>query len=96
MREFTCAFGEVVDLDSDETYRHLPKTYKELEKLMFSEIGIALVYIKHFHPDWDENQSNRINKLVESFANERGSNYSNVIWLREQVFIFQDEIENMC
>ena len=96
MREFTCAMGEVVDLDDDKTYDYLPKTDKELDKLMFSEIGMALVYIKHFHPDWGESQSNRIDKLVESFAEERSNNYGNVIWLREQVFIFQDETENMC
>jgi len=96
MREFTCAMGEVVDLDDDKTYDYLPKTDKELDKLMFAEIGMALVYTKHFHPDWDERQCNRIDKLIESFAKERRNNYGNVIWLREQVFIFQDETENMC
>jgi len=96
MREFTCAMGEVVDLDNDKTYNHLPKTAKELDKLMFAEIGMALVYTKYFYPDWDKKQCYRIHKLIEGFAKERKNNYGNVKWLREQVFIFQDETENMC
>jgi len=88
--------GEVVDLDVDETYSWLPQTTKELDNKMFEEIGKALVYVGYFHPDWDDKQRWRIHKLVEAFATERRNNYGDIKWLREQLFMFIDETENMC
>lgn len=97
MREFkTEPFGDIVDLDDDATYDYLPKTASDLDDLMFKEIGQALVYIKHFHPDHSIYQCNRIHALVTKFANNRSDHYDDIKWLREQVFIFQDETENMC
>jgi len=97
MRKFTSSFGdEIVDLDIDETYAHLPKTADELDDLMFTEIGKALCYIMYFHPDWDNKQKIRINKLIEHFTENRRNHYDDVKWLREQVYIFRDETNNMC
>ena len=52
MRKFVCSFGEEVDLDNPETYSHLPNDTKLLDKRMFSEIGMALVYMDYFHPEF--------------------------------------------
>lgn len=121
---------EEVDLDNPKTYEHLPKTQKELEILMFSEIGRALCYMdflkarEGFFPkekqaeelvpitEWYPNHANpeimvdivnssyhqrqRIYKLIDNFSNNRHKNYENIMWCQEQVFLFQDETENMC
>lgn len=91
--------GDIVDLDDDTIYKHLPKSTRKLEDLMFKEIGYAFCYMNYFHPDiFPENnpQRLRVYELVRNFTNNRKDNYNNVNWYREQVFIFQDEIENMC
>jgi hypothetical protein len=100
MRNFKCALGEIVDLDDPETYSYLPNTCKLLDDLMFKEIGYALVYFKYFHPDWSKmdkgKQVKRVNNLIKNFADNRLQHYDDLMWRKEQVFIFQDEIENMC
>lgn len=109
MREFKCSpYGDVVDLDDPKTYDHLPKTSKELDDLMFCEIGKALVYMDYFHSDWFHKkkktglmsacskQRQRINKLIKNFADNRKDHYNDILWYQEQIFLFQDETENMC
>lgn len=50
MRTFkTSPFGDILDLDNPQTYEYLPKTIKELDNLMFKEIGMALCYMDYFH-----------------------------------------------
>jgi hypothetical protein len=34
--------------------------------------------------------------MIKDFADNRKNNYDNLQWYREQVFLFQDETENMC
>jgi len=102
MREFKTSFnGSAVDLDNPQTYDYLPNNPKELDDKMFSEIGYVLCYMNNFHPDWfrcrrDGGQRKRVMKLIENFCNERKNHYSDVLWLQEQVYLFQDETENMC
>jgi len=101
MRKYTGSLGEEVDLDSPKTYKHLPKTTKELDALMFKEIGYALCYMDYFHKDWysgkrGDGQRKRVYKLIKAFTKDRKNNYTNKIWYKEQIFLFQDEIENMC
>lgn len=38
----------------------------------------------------------RVYRLIKKFADNRHKNYDNIMWLKEQIFLFQDEIENMC
>lgn len=108
MRKYTCAFGEEVDLDNHETYKHLPDDLKKLDDMMFKEIGQALVYMNYFRPEFfpkknaidykgsGYHQRQRVYKLIRNFANDRHNNYQNIIWYKEQIFLFQDETENMC
>jgi len=100
MREFkTSPYGDIVDLDDKETFKHLPNTIKSLGKLMLSEIGYAICYMDYWHKDVfkiDDPQRKRVNKLIKDFTENEINNYKNVKWYREQVFLFQDEIENMC
>ena len=100
MREFkTSPFGIVVDLDNPETYNHLPDTLEELESYMFKEIGIAYCYMNYFHPEWyneDSIQRIRVTKLVKIFTRFRSKNFTNKQWYKEQIFMFEDETENMC
>ena len=101
MRKFKCSLGEIVDLDNPETYSYLPDDCDKLDKLMFQDIGFALVYMDWFN--WDDystgygwEQRVRVKELITYFANNRKHHYNDLMWLKEQVFIFQNEIENMC
>jgi hypothetical protein len=41
-------------------------------------------------------QRQRIYKLIKNFADNRSKHFNDVKWLREQVFLFQNETENQC
>lgn len=51
-------------------------------------------------PDWFANsgfyQRERVYKLIKNFADNRRDNFKNILWYKEQIFLFQDETENMC
>jgi hypothetical protein len=99
MRKFTCRpFDFEVDLDDPKTYEYLPKTTKELRELMFSKIGYAFCYMNFWHEEWFERgeQRERVENLVENFTKNERENYDNVLWYQEQIFLFEDETENMC
>ena len=124
MRKYKQHFdGVEVDLDNPKTYKHLPKTDRELDDLMILKIGQALLYMDYF-PDrkdlfgkrkrkvkkgffsskreadgfhncgWYQRQ--RVHKLIKKFAENRREKWGDVKWFREQVFLFDDETENMC
>lgn len=38
----------------------------------------------------------RVNKLIEDFTSNRRENWQNLQWFLEQVYMFEDETENMC
>lgn len=121
MREYKPAYGRKVDLDDPKTYEYLPDTEKELDTLMFREIGYAICYMDYFpsrkglfpkrkrkvkmveFPNGKEvdvnnasyGQRKRVEVLIQNFANERRNNYGNLMWYKEQIFLFQDETENM-
>ena len=42
------------------------------------------------------NQRQRIYALIKKFADDKGYYSTNIMWWKEQVFLFQDETENMC
>ena len=94
--------GQIYDLDDPSTYSHLPSRPKELDDRMFREIGITLCYMNIWHSDtWghpkkDGGQKQRVMKLIRYFCKERINHYDDVLWLQEQVFVFQEETENMC
>lgn len=108
MTEFKDRFGGIHDLDNPDTYEHLPNTIKELDDLMFTRIGYALVYMDYFHLDifphayfsGEDNhgyeQRLRVKNLIEKFAKHRRSNWQNLRWFQKQVFLFEWETENMC
>ena len=41
-------------------------------------------------------QRQRVNNLIENFTKERKNHYTDTLWYQEQIFLFQDETENMC
>lgn len=82
------------DLDDDETYKHLPKTAKELHECMLKKIGYAFCYFNYLNKGWDEVQQNRVMKLIEEHCNDWYQDDVKV--MRERVYMFDDEIENMC
>jgi hypothetical protein len=43
-----------------------------------------------------DSQKERINELIQYFTDNEKDNRGDVLWFKEQVFIFQCEIENMC
>ena len=104
MRLFkTSPYGDEVDLDDPKTYQYLPKTLKKLRDLMLSEIGYAYCYMNYWHSDIfdgkkDGGQKTRANSLIKEFTDNEGlnENYLNLMWYKERIFLFQNEIENMC
>ena len=103
MRNFKCSFENIeVDLDDPKTYEHLPNTTKELRQIMLSEIGYTHCYMNYWHKDvfgskkYNGNQIKRIKTLIKNFTENERENSDNVMWYKEQIFLFQDEIENMC
>jgi hypothetical protein len=110
MRKFICSpFGYEVDLDDPETYNYLPKNVEDLRNKMFEEIGYAYCYMNFFHKDiyskknksFGKNcikQKKRIKLLIKQFTENERENYinNNILWFQEQIYIFQDETENMC
>jgi hypothetical protein len=97
MKKFKSSpFGEEVDLDDLNTYNHL-------RKLMFEEIGYSFCYMNYWHKDIFDNkitsgkdQRKRVLALVKEFTKGENSNKHNLDWYKRQVFLFQNEIENMC
>ena len=70
---------------------------KELRKLMFEEIGYAYCYMNFWHKDIfskHPGQKRRVKKLITSFTENEHEH--DILWYQEQVFLFQNETENMC
>ena len=102
MRKFrTAPFSEIeVDLDDPKTYAHLPQNVKELREYMLARIGYAHCYMNFWRKDvfskGGYGQKSRVDKLIRDFTENEKQNYDNVLWYQEQIFLFEDEIENMC
>ena|ERR1035437_5951202 len=104
MRMFKTSFGDEVDLDDPNTYSYLPNSTKELDSMMFKEIGYTTCYMDYWHlnvfpkrlPGNIKYQRTRVENLIKNFTDNRHNNYDNVLWYKEQIFIFTDETENMC
>jgi hypothetical protein len=102
MRKFKCRpFRDFeVDLDDPKTYEYLPKNVIDLRQKMFAEIGYAYCYMDFWYEDIfgkrDGGQRERVMELIKNFTDNEKDNRYNVIWYQEQIFLFQNEIENMC
>jgi len=52
MRFYVTSFdSRVVNLDDRDLYNNLPDNVRELDDMMFKEIGSALCYMNNFYPD---------------------------------------------
>jgi len=93
-------FCRDVDLDNPETYSYLPDSISVLRDMMFAHIGYYHCYINHWHKDWFHNGNNgqktRVEKLIENFTENESEHYYDVRWYQEQIFLFEEETENMC
>ena len=97
---------ETVDLDDPSIYEYLPNTIDELFDRMCKNIGYVLSYMDFIHRDiypMDARQRVRVNELVAKFWREEKEydakdqrKRMDLLWMKEQVFIFEDETENMC
>lgn len=100
MRKFVCSpFGDEVDLDNPETFSYLPDDTNQLRDLLFKHFGWSQLYMNYFHSDVfskGDKQRKRIDDFMKNYSENHIKNYDNILWLKEQVFLFQDEIENMC
>lgn len=96
MREFKNFCGDVVDLDDDSTYEHLPKDAEGLRRKIWEEIGYAYLYLTYWHPDWSKKQMDIVNKMIYHYSQEDRNHHRDVKWLREWLYKFENEIENMC
>ena len=99
MRKWYDGMGMEVDLDDESIYSYLPTTYKGCYDEFMKQVGEAYWYITFIHKDWDPKQVKRIYDLVQKFTDERyidrtiGEKYK---WMRETLWIFIEETENMC
>ena len=102
MRPFKTSMFGTYDLDDTATYKHLPDTRDELRDRIFRKIGYAHCYMDFWHPEIyvnkasDGGQRLRIKKLIKEFTDNETDNYENIMWYKEQLFILEDETENMC
>ena len=44
----------------------------------------------------DGGQRTRVLKLIDNFCKERDKNWENPKWFKEQIYLLDDETENMC
>ena len=63
--------GVMVDLDDPETYKYLPDNEKDLDNLMFREIGMATCYMDYWHPD--------------VFPKEKQDPHPDIEWTKEEI-----------
>ena len=98
MRIYTTAIDGDVDLDDIKTYEHLPNTIHELQRQLFVHIGYSYWYMNFLHKDVfkKQKQKKRVNLLIQQFTDNREINRTNLLWFQEMLFLFEDEIENMC
>lgn len=89
-------FGPEVDLDNPDTYKHLPDTLKELDDRFLKEIGYTQCYFKYFHPYWDKKQIKRVEILIKEYCENRRVWWDNIPLFKEKLYLFENEIENMC
>lgn len=100
MRKYKTLYEEV-DLDNPDTYKDMPQDNLACYNRMLQEIGYFYCYTQYWNKDiFSSNrdsvvkQLKRINNLIVNFtANCRKKP---LIWHQEQLFLFLDEIENMC
>ena len=100
-RMFCSQYSGDVDLDDPCTYKHLPDTHKALETLFYKEVGYAHLYMYFIYKEAfnADPQRKRVDALITKFVEGRKmfrTHKEGLLWLKEQVFIFQDCIENMC
>ncbi len=41
-------------------------------------------------------QRQRVQLLIQDYADNRRKGYEDLMWLKEQIYMFHEEIENMC
>jgi len=90
-------FGYESDLDDPDTYSYLPNTIEKVRDQMYNEMGFSLLYMDFFHPgefSKSDPQRKRIKKLIKSYIADKFN--TSLLWHQEQLFLFQDETENMC
>ena len=100
MRKFKCWDGEEVDLDDPNLYDRFPDDVNQLREIMFSKIGYSYCYMNFWHKEtfdtFASDQKIRVDKLIKKFTEEEEANYKNALWYKGQIFIFEEETENMC
>ncbi len=96
MREFKTAFEGIVDLDDPDTYSYMANDIGSIRDEIHKEIGYCYCYFNYWHKPWDEKQEARVEILIKKYTDEWSDNRTNLHWHKEMLYIFQDEIENMC
>lgn len=107
MREFkTSPDRRIVDLDNPDTYKHLSQDIEVVERQIYVKIGQAITYMDghypHLYPKQPGGngsgyaQRQRVQKLIDNFALNRRDHVNDLRWYQEQIFLMQDDCENMC
>ena len=101
---YTDSLGHHYDLNKSQTYTKswfpYPKLNAEaLRERIQTEIGLSLYHMICYdqQTDWG-NQYHRVVAFGRFFAREirEPDRWENKLWLRKQLFLILDEVENQC
>lgn len=98
-RFFQPVIGPPEDLDDPKTYARFPQTIRDVQEALWRKIGYAAVYViahQFSESECGQKQIDRIGVLVEAVAKGQEQRGKPLIWWQEQLYLFEDEIENMC
>jgi len=99
MRKWYTGMGELVDLDDESIYQGMPTTERECYNEFMKQVGEAYWYVTFVYPNHDPKQVKRINDLIQKYTDERHlerTKEEQYKWIRETLWIFIEETENMC
>lgn len=103
MREYIDVFGKKHDLDNPKTYDYLPSSIKKLENMILRDYGWACAYIPRDHSteklnELMDRQLEQVEVFMDNYWKYRlEKSYSkDLIWFKEQAFILENMIENLC
>lgn len=103
---YTDSLGNEWDLDNSKTYtdswfeEFIPLSVSELSIEIENRIAHSLYYMDCWDPDWEcwKDQRKRVLEFGKRFALEirKQDRLGDKFWLRKQLFLILDEVENQC
>lgn len=97
MSPYITTHGVAVDLDDPNTYKDYPQDVTEVINELYKKIGYSQVYMIRYDfvsSKYGREQMYRIQNFLHTLAIDwKGKD---LLWWQKQLFLFRDEVENMC